>query len=82
MVGFISPHSEPFCDGCRRLRVTADGRLLGCLGRPEYVRLTDLLRSRAPDSDQRIAVAIGAALACKRAAGAFAVPMPMASVGG
>ena len=30
-IGFISPVSEHFCFSCNRLRLTADGRLLGCL---------------------------------------------------
>lgn len=30
-VGLISPLSRDFCGGCRRLRVTADGKLKGCL---------------------------------------------------
>lgn len=30
-VGLISPISKCFCEGCNRLRVTADGRLLPCL---------------------------------------------------
>lgn len=30
-LGTISPFSRGFCDDCNRLRVTADGRLLGCL---------------------------------------------------
>ncbi len=30
-VGLISPISGRFCAGCNRLRITADGRLLGCL---------------------------------------------------
>jgi cyclic pyranopterin phosphate synthase len=29
--GFISACSEPFCHDCNRLRLTSDGRLLGCL---------------------------------------------------
>ncbi|MCB1830976.1 MAG: GTP 3',8-cyclase MoaA, partial [Gammaproteobacteria bacterium] len=31
-VGFISPHSHNFCDQCNRVRLTAEGRLLLCLG--------------------------------------------------
>lgn len=31
--GFISPTSQPFCDGCRRMRITSDGWLYGCLAR-------------------------------------------------
>lgn len=30
-VGLISPVSHSFCDTCRRIRVTADGKLKGCL---------------------------------------------------
>ncbi len=30
-IGFISPVSDHFCPRCNRLRLTADGRLLGCL---------------------------------------------------
>lgn len=30
-VGFISPVSNPYCDDCNRMRVTADGRLRMCL---------------------------------------------------
>lgn len=30
-VGIISTVSEPFCDFCDRIRVTADGRLFPCL---------------------------------------------------
>ncbi len=31
LVGFISPETEPFCLGCRRLRMTAKGKFLGCI---------------------------------------------------
>ena len=84
-VGFISPNSHPFCSGCRRLRLTADGRLLGCLGRSEHIRLMGLLRAAHAvddDADARIAAAMRVALGCKRGAGPFAVAMPMSSVGG
>lgn len=30
-VGFISPVSDPYCDDCNRMRLTADGRLRMCL---------------------------------------------------
>lgn len=30
-LGFISPVSRPFCQGCRRLRLSSDGRLRICL---------------------------------------------------
>lgn len=30
-IGFISPISDPYCDDCNRMRLTADGRLRMCL---------------------------------------------------
>jgi cyclic pyranopterin phosphate synthase len=81
-VGFISPNTHPFCSGCRRLRLTADGRLLGCLGRHDHLRLMGLLRATDEHADERIAAALHVALGCKRGAGPFAVAMPMSSLGG
>lgn len=44
-VGFISPHSNNFCHLCNRVRVTAEGRLLLCLGNEHSVDLRAVLRS-------------------------------------
>lgn len=44
-IGFISPHSENFCGSCNRVRVTATGRLLLCLGQENSVDLRATLRS-------------------------------------
>jgi GTP 3',8-cyclase len=46
-IGFISPHSHNFCHLCNRVRVTAEGRLLLCLGNEHSVDLRRVLR--APD---------------------------------
>ncbi|GAB5451039.1 MAG: GTP 3',8-cyclase MoaA [Halioglobus sp.] len=46
-VGFISPHSHNFCHLCNRVRVTAEGRMLLCLGNEHSVDLRAVLR--APD---------------------------------
>jgi GTP 3',8-cyclase len=43
-IGFISPHSENFCASCNRVRVTAEGRLLLCLGNEHSVDLKQALR--------------------------------------
>jgi cyclic pyranopterin phosphate synthase len=48
-VGFISPHSHNFCDSCNRVRLTADGRLLLCLGQEHSRDLRTVLRSRPGD---------------------------------
>ncbi|MGH8646158.1 MAG: GTP 3',8-cyclase MoaA [Gammaproteobacteria bacterium] len=44
-VGFISPHSHNFCARCNRVRVTAEGRLLLCLGQEHSVDLRRVLRA-------------------------------------
>lgn len=41
--GFIAPTSQPFCGGCRRLRLTSDGWLHGCLARSSRQDLKGLL---------------------------------------
>lgn len=43
-IGFISPHSHNFCGSCNRVRVTATGRLLLCLGNEHSVDLREQLR--------------------------------------
>lgn len=41
-VGLISPMSHEFCAQCRRIRVTADGKLKGCLHSAEELSLRGL----------------------------------------
>jgi cyclic pyranopterin phosphate synthase len=51
-VGFISSVTEPFCEQCNRIRLTADGQLRTCLF---SITETDLLTSlRAGDPDETI----------------------------
>ncbi len=49
-IGFISPHSENFCESCNRVRVTASGRLLLCLGNEHSVDLKTPLRQNESDA--------------------------------
>lgn len=44
-IGFISPHSHNFCHLCNRVRVTAEGRLLLCLGNEHSVDLRSVMRT-------------------------------------
>jgi cyclic pyranopterin phosphate synthase len=46
-LGFISSVTEPFCAGCNRLRLTADGRLRLCLLRDDEADLMTPLRAGA-----------------------------------
>ncbi|MCP4300265.1 MAG: GTP 3',8-cyclase MoaA, partial [Gammaproteobacteria bacterium] len=48
-VGFISPHSHNFCESCNRVRVTAEGRLLLCLGQEHSVDLRHVIRANPGD---------------------------------
>ena len=48
-VGFISPHSHNFCSTCNRVRVTAEGRLLLCLGQEHSVDLRKVIRANPGD---------------------------------
>jgi len=50
-VGFISPHSHNFCDTCNRVRLTAEGRLLLCLGQEHSVDLRTVVRAHPGDDD-------------------------------
>ncbi|HMQ54111.1 MAG TPA: GTP 3',8-cyclase MoaA [Anaerolineae bacterium] len=43
-VGFISPISNPYCDDCNRMRLTADGRLRLCLLTDDELNFRDTLR--------------------------------------
>ena len=44
-LGFITPLTHNFCDGCNRIRVAATGTVFGCLGHDQCVELRDLLRN-------------------------------------
>jgi len=44
-VGFISPHSHNFCESCNRVRLTAEGRLLLCLGQEHSMDLRHVVRA-------------------------------------
>ncbi len=48
-IGFISPHSHNFCDDCNRVRVTAEGMLLLCLGQEHSMDLRKVVRAN-PDA--------------------------------
>ncbi|WP_317622636.1 GTP 3',8-cyclase MoaA [Ketobacter sp.] len=55
-VGFISPHSHNFCGDCNRVRLTAEGRLLLCLGNEHSVDLRQVVRSTDDDTLLRQAI--------------------------
>ncbi len=63
-IGFISPHSHNFCSDCNRVRVSAEGRLLLCLGQEHSVDLRRVLRAH-PGDRERLQQTIVAAMSIK-----------------
>ena len=52
-IGFISPLSHKFCNGCNRVRLTCEGRLKLCLHHERGLELKPLLRQGASDEAVR-----------------------------
>ena len=87
-IGLIAPRSEGFCAACNRLRLTAAGALLPCLGHAEAVNLRAVLRG-APGDTEALHAAIRTAVARKPPRHDFSAPAaatapihPMSLVGG
>ncbi|MGB5759039.1 MAG: GTP 3',8-cyclase MoaA [Acidimicrobiales bacterium] len=55
--GIIASVTEPFCDSCDRIRLTAEGQVRNCLFALEHVDLRRLLRGGATDEEIARAVA-------------------------
>jgi cyclic pyranopterin phosphate synthase len=51
-VGFINSISEPFCRGCDRARISAEGKLYTCLFAQSGVSLRDWIRSEQLSEDE------------------------------
>ena len=84
-IGFITPQSQHFCDTCNRVRLSATGDLVLCLGQEHKVALGRLLRDGA--DDDALLDAIRAGIARKPARHHFdtaptAILRPMSALGG
>jgi cyclic pyranopterin phosphate synthase len=73
-IGFITPLTNNFCEGCNRVRVTATGQLHPCLGGTEQVDLRAALRSADPDA--AMAAALDEAMRIKPLRHHFAISGP------
>ena len=85
-LGFITSMTENFCEGCNRLRITADGSLKVCLfGRAE-VSLRDAMRAGATDHDLEDIISRAVGRKRARHAGMHAIASnpdrPMITIGG
>lgn len=52
-IGFITPLTHNFCEGCNRVRLTCTGALYMCLGQEDKAEFRELLRA-FPDDDEPI----------------------------
>ncbi len=52
-IGFINPVSQPFCDTCNRLRITAEGQVRNCLFSTTEWDARHLLRTGGTDAELR-----------------------------
>lgn len=50
-LGFISSVSDPFCDGCNRIRLTTDGQVRLCLLHDDEIDILTPIRSGATDHE-------------------------------
>jgi cyclic pyranopterin phosphate synthase len=76
-LGFITPLTNNFCEGCNRVRVTATGQLFACLGGTEQVDLRAALRS--DDAEAALAAALDVAMRIKPERHHFAIDRPGAA---
>lgn len=85
-IGFIASMSAPFCAGCNRLRVTADGALKVCLFGNRELSVRDALRAGASDADllQLVRTALQGKAAAHAGMDQLAVSdnRPMITIGG
>ena len=79
IIGVIPSLSQPFCGDCRRLRLTASGRLLGCLAREEGPNIRPML---AGADDAPLIAATEAAMGLKRRDRRFDRQQAMVKIGG
>ena len=82
IVGFVNPCTQPFCCDCRRLRLTSDGQLVGCLADGESVPIRSLLRQPGGPDTAALRAAVAAALGAKQRRRGLLRQDRMATIGG
>ncbi len=80
--GFISPSSRPFCEGCRRLRLSADGHLAGCLARRDRIDLLPAIESARRGNPQPLVESVKQALMVKQLPHELTLQQEMVRIGG
>ncbi|KKO11076.1 hypothetical protein LCGC14_0015520 [marine sediment metagenome] len=82
IIGFITPETEPFCRGCRRLRLTSTGRLIACLAQDHGAEIRELLGDAGPAAEQELKETVTHLLGLKGPRTSFPEDRVMSTVGG
>ena len=85
-VGFITSMTDHFCEGCNRLRITADGNIKVCLFGSAEISLRDAMRGGISDDELRAVVSRAVGNKHARHAGMYNLARmdnrPMITIGG
>lgn len=82
VLGQIAPYTRPFCQGCRRLRLTHTGQLITCLASGHAIDLRPWLQQRDARSERMIREIVDRELRAKCMRGSFKTRRSMVAVGG
>jgi len=86
VIGFISPITRHFCESCRRLRLTADGKIRPCLLSDTEIDVKSSLRRGCDDAELerlfRIALELKPDRHRVNESGAFSFKRTMSKIGG
>ncbi len=80
--GVIANHSRPFCGDCDRLRLSANGELVGCLSSGAKFDLKPLLSLPAPEAQSALRQILAQALATKQPLAFVGSDLGMKTIGG
>ena len=82
MIGFISPTTKPFCQNCKRVRLTSTGQLIACLAKGSGPSVRKLLQDDTPRARRALQQLVSEQLCQKRSDRKFHTHSPMVAVGG
>ncbi len=77
VLGFITPLTQNFCNGCNRVRVTCTGRIYTCLGHDDYIDLR--AAQRGPGPEAALSAALDRAMLTKPERHGFQIKTPGAA---
>lgn len=82
IIGFISPYTSPFCRGCSRLRLKADGKLIGCLAHNKGYEIKSLLQGNSSINEFSLSEIVNSAMNIKHKKRRFESCEAMVNIGG